>query len=529
MKRIACPMALQELYKNITFALTRVLASDGNTQRAFWPIYSSFTIAPRPQAWDTKTFVGGNLLCDVLSPSSKIPGVAFTSAGSCGSSAQEPIVGDTSSLLGALLAVKSINSTTAAQRDVRSPESTLKLLLSSTSFLKSNLPQEDAALLLAQAQPVKAFVYDQLRIYMVQYTIGPPYGFARSRYFDPAESDFELYTWLILFDWVKGLREAVFFEGENGNLTAMSSSMNFNQMPINPMEVPRNVSLYVRRLLQYITLLMLYVACIVSVYIIKLKGQIEAYNMLVFSRVTGLVWVGRPMVIVRALSAICLLATASLSLVRPVEGLVSYFVSTRQPWYKIILTAGELHWLVYVVNDIFSILTDSFTPGYASSSFILVWVSSTMWAFLLPPSSQITLSRDCTIEQVDYQVVCTSGVVEIGQLTQMYGLTALVLSCCFLCYLFERFHSRRIERHSANSLLLYAAAKHQFKWGKWEYKGIWYIDKASAVLTGILTWETSSTLCVFDIKTWRIHTLSRDYQSEPNMPSHLKCSVPLVE
>ncbi|KAH9185567.1 hypothetical protein AeNC1_012452, partial [Aphanomyces euteiches] len=441
--------------------------------------------------------------------------------------AQEFFVGDASDIMAATIVSPNVTASAVAQREFRNPSSTLAQVQNVRAFLQTYLRPSDASALLAQAQLVKFIVRDQIQIDNVQYIGGIPTSIGRVRFFDPTEVDLEFFTWLAVFDWAKGIREVVSFQGDNGTITALSSLSNLNQMTVNPREVPVNISLYMRRLLQYFTGVMLSVACIVCLYIIGLKGQIEASNMLVFSRVASIVWIGRPLVILRALSAISILSTATLTLVSPMEGVVSYFESTSRAWYMIILSAGELVWMVYVVNDLFSVVTGPATPRYASRSFMTAWVAAILSAVLVPPRSQMSLSRECTIVEVDFQVVCTSGQVEIGQVNLVYFLISLVLGCCIVCYGLERW-SRRRKHSSPASPLVYAAAKHQFKSDKWRYKGVWHIDKASAVLTGILTFELSSTLYLFDIKTWRIHALPRRFDHDINMPEHLRYAVPLV-
>ncbi|KAG9400064.1 hypothetical protein AC1031_010993 [Aphanomyces cochlioides] len=513
MRRIPTPISLRALYQNISRAIKRLLLSETSIQRAFLRINSLYSITPRPKAWDGLTLAGGNFLCELTASSNSLPGQSFSLSGSCPLGAQEFIVGDSSDIMAATIVSPTVTASAVAQREFRNPSSTLALIQNVRAFLQTYLRPSDASALLVQAQLVKSIVRDQIQIDNVQYIGGIPTSIARVRFFDPTEVDLELYTWLAVFDWAKGTREVVSFQGDNGTITAMSSLSNLNRMPVNSREVPVNISLYMRRLLQYFTGVMLLVACIVCLYIIGLKGQIEASNMLVFSRVASIVWIGRP---------------ATLTLVRPMEGVVSYFELTSRAWYMIILAAGELVWMAYVVNDVFSVVTGPATPRYASRSFMTAWVAAILSVILVPPRSQMSLSRECTVVEVDFQVMCTSGQVEIGQVNLVYFLISLVLGCCIVCYALERWRPHRRKHSSPASPLVYAAAKYQFKSDKWRYKGVWHIDKASAVLTGILTFELSSTLYLFDIKTWRIHALPRQDDHDVNMPEHLRYAVPLI-
>ncbi|CAK4617600.1 unnamed protein product [Aphanomyces euteiches] len=334
--------------------------------------------------------------------------------------------------------------------------------------------------------------------------------------FNPSEADFEVYAWLFLFQWVEGLREVVLFEGDTDKLTAISTASSFVQVMANSMEIPTNLSFFRRVILQYVSGVMLLVACIVCGYILALQGRIEAKNMLSFSRVTAL--------------AVSLLATSNLTLTR--RGLLLLFESHPPPWYYTILTAGELNWMVYILNDVFSIVTRQYTSAYATTSFFAVWFVSAAWNLLAPPSRSVEIARVCAVEAVDFQLVCQSGLVAIGNFKRFRVLIGIVVISCALCYLVERIRHPKLQPRATNvSFMVYAAVSHQFNSNKWEYRGIRYVDKASAVLTGIISVEYRTTLVMFDIKTWRYHQLDKDEYGlmDPNTPPHLIHALPLIE
>ena len=125
--------------------------------------------------------------------------------------------------------------------------------------------------------------------------------------------------------------------------------------------------------------------------------------------------------------------------------------------------------------------------------------------------------------------MCQAGVVAIGSLSRFYSLIALVVGCSFCSYVFQRvFHPKRQPQLSSTSLFLYAAAKHQFQSSKWQHHGIQYLDKASAVITGLLSFEVGDTLYLFDIKTWRTYSIDLPIRTE-GTPQHLIHAIPLLE
>ncbi|RHY34890.1 hypothetical protein DYB32_000579 [Aphanomyces invadans] len=541
MKRVACPSALRSLYLELSNQLKHWLGMDAAIQEAFWSIYFSFTMQPVVKAWTGWSHRGGNILCEpdpnFLSMDDR-PCVSFSYRGLCGIGLQDTLTVDTSGLVKAVLATPSLNATAATALEYDSPDSSFKFISNAQAFVAAaSFPPDVLNSLRHQAQQVKQTLRDDVAVTVVQYVvprngIATNYSLARVNVFDESEADFELFAWLYMFDWVQGIREVVSFEGDATTITSMSTTTVNEELPVNPMEVPLNVAFYMRWLLQYITLVMLCVACVVCVYIVMLKGQVEAANMTSFSRVASLVWVGRPLILLRAFCAICLLSTSSLVLVRPLQGLVSFFHFDRKPWYIVILTAGELNWMTYIINDVFSVLTHQYTQKYSWTSFIVVWVASAIWEFASPASYSVVVERVCTVAQVDFQVICHGGTIEIGSVSRFTLLLGLVFGYCALCFVLVLWRfPRATTRSKTTSVFLYTSAKHQFVASKWVYQGTQYVDKASAVLTGILSVEVRAVLYLFDIKTWRIYTMPLEQLGtlDRGLPPHLTAALPLID
>ncbi|KAF0705954.1 Aste57867_6872 [Aphanomyces stellatus] len=491
-------------------------------------------MAPIPNSWQSLSFRGGNLLCELTQAASlqNRVQILFSSSGSCASNVFETMVGDTTTIMKVILSLTKPNVTAIKfQEQFNSPASS-KLISQTLTFVQTYVPPIELLNFQLHARRVKLYLRDEVNISMVQYVWNTNgYALATLNYFDPMEVDFEFFAWLFMFDWVQGIREVVSFEGDTGNLTTMSTSTTF-QIAVNPMEIPLNIANYMRWFLQYITWVMLGVACLVCFYIIGLRGQIEASNMISFSRVTSLVWIGRPLILLRALSAVCLLATSTLQLTRPHQGLVSFLKSEPQHWYTIVLAASELNWMVFIINDVCSVATSKFTRGYSMKSFTSVWVVSAIWAFAAPEALSVAINRECSVVHVDFQVICTGGTIAIGSVNQFYSLIGLCIVCCVVSYVVERmqYKTQGISR-SPQSHLLYATAKHQFQTRKWEFQGVQFLDKASAVLTGVISLPWRDELYIFDVKTWRIYTISADQLGfkDANLPMHLVCAIPLVE
>ena len=355
---------------------------------------------------------------------------------------------------------------------------------------------------------------------------------SRVNLFDPAEPEFELFAWLFLFDWVEGYREVIRLEGEVSNLTTISASVSSQPRAPNQLEIPTNSAYYIRCALGYVTFVLLLVSCCVAGYIVSVQGYIEQWNMFELNRVTGTIWIGRPMMLLRGVTALCLLATSQLNLVQ--AGFVTHFESPPRDLLTTFMSSSEAAWLSYIINDLFSPLTKQYTYSYSYKSSVLLALASSLWSVTSPAKHQIRIQRECSVAVVDYQLVCSGGVMEIGSSARLAGLIGLSFVCCLVCYVVERKVSpQSVPLALERSLFLHAAAKDHFTISSWEHNHVYYIDKASAVLNGILSIEMGRHIYMFDIKSWRHYSMDvsverRSLTGKHDM-IHLAHAIPLIE
>ncbi|CAK4190152.1 unnamed protein product [Aphanomyces euteiches] len=78
--------------------------------------------------------------------------------------------------------------------------------------------------------------------------------------------------------------------------------------------------------------------------------------------------------------------------------------------FKTFLAAGEACWLGYVVSDIFTVVTAQYTSVYAMKSNVIVWGIAALLSWTVPVTHTGTLDRTCDFAQVDFQLVCSSGI-----------------------------------------------------------------------------------------------------------------------
>ncbi|EQC27632.1 hypothetical protein SDRG_14543 [Saprolegnia diclina VS20] len=323
---------------------------------------------------------------------------------------------------------------------------------------------------------------------------------------DPSDATFDYVAWLFLYDWALGNREVISFQGDLGTLTAMGSDLPHLEQTDDAAQLPTVLALYARRAVQYVTVSIIALAVLSLIYLIRVRGAIEGRNLLKLSRVGGLVWVGRPLIGLRSITALALLSSASVQLTT--DGQLSYFTSQAVPWYTTCLAANEVTWLVGIVNDLGLPWTTWHLPKYALINSLLVWLVSALLAILAPVQASISIAKSCAVVSLDYQVQCSAGAVLIGSRARLLTLIGVVFGCNVLCYSVARWYYQDDSRLRSSSLLLCSGAKFLFRHETWIKHDVYYMDRASAVVNGLVSVGWRDEWFVMDVKTWRLHRLS---------------------
>ncbi|OQR84616.1 hypothetical protein ACHHYP_13105 [Achlya hypogyna] len=320
-----------------------------------------------------------------------------------------------------------------------------------------------------------------------------------------SEDNFAYMAWMFLCDWVNGYREVVRFEGDMGAVTVLGDLLLPAQQGVRPFEIPTSGATYARAAVQYITVVVILVAGLTSLYIVTSRGHIEGRNMFSLGSVGGVVWIGRPLLFIRSITAIGILSTGTLELV--FTGSISHLQVSETPWYLTLIAANELTWLAAVVNDLFIAYTREYNRYYNAVNIALVWLVAGCLSLVDPAHHVATIepaAESCTVVEVDFQIVCQSISIEIGQTTRIAVLIAVVFSVKLFCYCVARWLVGRPPAAQAKSIVLYAGAKYLFRHQPWIHRDIYYLDRASAVLNGLVTVRHKDYLYVLDIKTWRV-------------------------
>ncbi|KDO22050.1 hypothetical protein SPRG_12037 [Saprolegnia parasitica CBS 223.65] len=323
--------------------------------------------------------------------------------------------------------------------------------------------------------------------------------------------DFTFASWILLMEWIFGVREVVQLVGDQGNLTVLGELLLPAQQKVHEYEIPTSGATYARAAVQYITAVVILVAGLTVAYIITSRGQIEGRNMFSLGSVGGVVWIGRPLLFLRSITAIGILSTGTLSL--EFNGRFSYLQVSVTPWYQTLIEANELTWLAAVVNDVFIAYTREYNRYYNAINIALVWLVAGCVSLLDPAHHVASMQRavdSCEIVEVDFQVVCHSAQIQIGQFSRLLLLIGIVFAVKLFCYVATRLYIGEPTPARAKSIVLYAGAKFLFRHKTWIYHDVYYLDRASALLNGMVTLRWREALYVLDIKTWRAFGVDMD-------------------
>ncbi|KDO18519.1 hypothetical protein SPRG_21686 [Saprolegnia parasitica CBS 223.65] len=516
---VPVPMSLKAAVQQLKTYVRLRLRQEPQCQKLFANISTIDSNLVIPAAWADIGFfsTGGPLLCDDGSPQPISAGPrTLLSRGTCptsntlssiGMSATYLVLAAVLSNLPSLLSHPGIDIAAICAQSSTSPIACARYLNATMAFLPACVNSGYSAYtpLLAHARSD----LQALNISLMQMGIAnlsAPLIMYTSQLLDPSDRRFDYFAWFYLYDWSRGTREVVSFQGDVGAISIMSDYHSLVAREAQRWELSTIVASYARACVQYVTFVMICVAIVVGIYILSSRGHVEGLNMLVLNRVGGIVWVGRPLLFVRSLTAVCLLSTGTLELVY--DGGYSFFQSTSNPWYKTWLAASEVTWLLSVVNDLLMVITLEYTPYCATPNSLLVWLVAAILSATYPVTHSATLSTDaCFAADVDFQLICNSATIYIGSTTRLWTLIGVVVACNIVVYVVVRMTLTEAPRSDINSHFLYAGARYLFWHSKWKYDEVYYLDKASAVLNGILPLRYRGRLYAFDIKLWRVFAL----------------------
>ncbi|KAF0733411.1 hypothetical protein Ae201684_009657 [Aphanomyces euteiches] len=534
----ACPKEAKQAVLAILQALRLTLAKNVTSQIAFSQLPDPtqiFVVAPK--AWQDRSFItmGGNPLCPTASLSSSQSAsnglLALLSwTADCTTTIpmanmipdRETVI--VSAILTNLTDPSGVSIETICQQDAWYKLPCLTLLNQTVAFLQTFMNSNLDSLIKLSSPASSATQRTRVQLFQFgQDNADASLEMHLLDILDPSQPEFTFFSWIYVVDWALGLREAVIIEGDFASMTVLTEYLNPIKQPVNTAETPLILALYMRSTVLYITGVMVGLAGAMLYYILLSRGHIEVLNLMELQRVGAVVWAGRPVLFIRSLTAIALMSTATLQL--QYTGYITYFDVGQSSWYNILLAANEVTWMVAVVNDIGLAITRQYTAYYATINSILIWSVTALLSGLVPAQHSLTISKQCHPEQADFEIICTSGIVVIGHKSRLLILVVILLGCNAMCYLATRlwFRGRSRLMNEIRSPYVYAGARYLFTTSNWVWNDIYYMDRMSALLNGILTVRLGTVMHCLDIKQWR--TFAVELVPISNIPQ----SHPLVE
>ncbi|OQR98051.1 hypothetical protein ACHHYP_09249 [Achlya hypogyna] len=383
---VPCPPPLVTLYSALSSTLATLTATNLSVQETYLRLPSKFLVIDVPPTWLSLPMelfaMGGNIFCPsnmVGGPFFMGYGVGFAETNTCNTFITDNIEPSIVQLLFALLG---FNATMHLHDDDWTG------ICGANTYMGANCSAEYSAAVtfldahttalapaVALAPSVRTAVQD-LDVRILQYVCNMTdmdVNLFTLGLLDASDRPWNFYGWLILFEWVAGRREVLNFAGDSGSLVTITQGVSPVTLTPDTRVLSATYAPFFQAILRYISGVLIGIAGIIVAYTVHMRGLVEGLNLFELNRVVGMVWIGRSFLVVRSITAICLLNTTTLHLVR--IGVGTQFESPALPWYKSFLASAEATWLVYVLNDLFSCVTHQYTPYYAFKSSLLAWVS----------------------------------------------------------------------------------------------------------------------------------------------------------
>ncbi|KAH9159917.1 hypothetical protein LEN26_002105 [Aphanomyces euteiches] len=311
-------------------------------------------------------------------------------------------------------------------------------------------------------------------------------------------TQWDVFGWIYTYEWAQGFREVVSFEGDANILPLISDKYSPVINEAQPLEVPTSSCQYLWSVPVVVSTIIFFVGLIVIFYSFLLHGRIVGRNLFQFNRVVGAVWLGRPILLVRSLTAIILLCTSPLKFQRHNGNAVFEF--KPRSFVESLVVAGESTWISYVINDVLLVLTANNQPHYAPVSTWIGWLIMAVFDIASPYRVKANMNRQCSIDYLNKKLTCTSAEIYVGSVERAITLALIQIGSVSIAFLLNSIWMwlKRSTSKSSNSHLLLSGTAIAFLHKDTLPNGAWMFDRVSCVLCGLITFRKS----IFDVKLW---------------------------
>ncbi|RHZ02035.1 hypothetical protein DYB35_005787 [Aphanomyces astaci] len=327
------------------------------------------------------------------------------------------------------------------------------------------------------------------------------------------DDKWDFFGWVYMFEWAEASREVVSFEGDNGIFALVSDKSPPLINEAQYLEVPKTACQYVWVVSAIVSVILVIVGFVMTTYTALLRGRIVGRNLFQFNRIVGAVWIGRPFLMIRGMTAIVLLSTAPIRFMS--QKRITSFEFHPRTLLESMLVSGEAMWITYIFNDFLLPLTRNAQSKFAPLSAGLSWLVYVCWDMSAPTALYSTLDRNCDINYFRSTVVCHSGAVQLGDAQRAMTLIFIQLVSIVMSF-GAVWVWQCVNRHPpaptfCGHLLLPGTAT-TFLRKDIVLNGALLIDRASCVMCGLLTFRQY----IFDLKLWLLTTQQQIPTGEPS-------------
>ncbi|KAF0709134.1 hypothetical protein As57867_006068, partial [Aphanomyces stellatus] len=452
---------------------------------------------------DGLTYHGGNLLC-LINPGTPFLQAQFAFDDACSIPTRFTILGTNKNMLFALFASGATNlDAICSLQDSANCISTLTQVQSQLSIIGATGPSfsslRQQATLDMPIINVTQYAQDILSNWLIlQQPLLTP---------DPHWS---FYGWLTLFDWAEGQREVVSVEGDLSTVVVMSERFPIFQLTmidgnLNSQSGPR----VIYSLVLYTTIAIGFVALIVFGYTLRDGYAINGRHCFSFNRVAALVWVGRPLFLLRGLTAVLMLSTSQPHLGLQPNG-YAQFTNVPRTFLETCVVAGEATWVVYVINDAFVVFAVDLARFAAPMASALAWLVTVGLDVVQPIKLHVSLDRVCTTGDADEYLFCHSGVVVVGSWTRVCVLGVVDIVAVLLAFgvVLVKQHGRRFHNPTTSAqstpLLLHLHGSAQAFLSLPRRDAAMELDSVASAMSGLIQFAVRRRTYTFDINLWTV-------------------------
>ncbi|KAF0713997.1 hypothetical protein As57867_004097, partial [Aphanomyces stellatus] len=499
---VPVPVSLLTLYTTFKTSLYQVLTSKLSFRMTFDAV-SGFDFTPMPPAFIVDpgvVYVGGNPLCLHNGPT-PYPQSQFSFEDACASQSHFTLFASSHALIFALLAADAIQieCVCAFQRSIGCVQALIE-----TQALQSDFDSQRSLIraLIKQATsdapPIELFQYAQNTTDNSWLMLHQPLL--------TSDVNWSFFGWLALFDWIQGTREVIRFEGDVTTLVLISEASAPVVLATGNDNQSNSTILYY--MLLYTTIASAFVG-IGGVFYTFVHGcQISGRNLFLFNRVAGSVWIGRPLLLVRALVASIVLGTCQDQLMLLPDGGYSKFTAAPRSIWSSMVVAGEATWVSYVIGDVLLVsMHASSAKVIAPMASTLAWLAIVILDYAFPVTLTAQLNRKCTADNTYQYLHCQSGSIRVGSwpriaIVFLLQIGSLVVAIFVVCLLQRRLQGGKCQTRP--SLVLHGAAN-AFLYRRLDdnkHNNVWQLDDATLLLCGLISFTWRHHMYTFDIKRW---------------------------